>query len=76
VSPNDRLYDELLAPVVEDYTTTAELLAAVPRGDRFHPRRAYLEGQIEVLERTGDRIADVLEVDRPEWKHPRTTVAS
>lgn len=75
MSPNDRLYDELLAPVVEDYTTTAELLAAVPGGDSFQIRRALLRGQLLAFQRAGDRIAEVLQVACPQWDRLRLAVA-
>jgi hypothetical protein len=71
VSPNDRLYDELLKPVVEDFYNTVTALAELPVGDDTRTTRAWRLGRLHTLEQVGNRIADVLEVAHPEWAHMR-----
>jgi hypothetical protein len=67
LSVNDRLYDELLVPLVDNFYQTLETLAGVPVGDRFMPRRGFLLGRLDALEVEGNRITDVLAVPHPDW---------
>jgi hypothetical protein len=71
MSFNDRLYDELLKPVVEDFYNAVKALAELPVGDDTQWTRAWLLSRLETLEKVGDRTADVLEVATPEWVQMR-----
>ena len=67
MSVNDRLYDELLAPLVEHYYGNLRTLAGLPRVQANQVTRAWYMGRLDALEVEGDHIADVLEVARPDW---------
>lgn len=73
MSVNDRLYDELLKPVVEDYYETAtavgQLMSVPATSDVV--RTLCLQERLTVLEQTGDRIARVLELPEPLWEEMR-----
>jgi hypothetical protein len=74
MSANDRLYDELLVPVVEDFYNAVKALADIPVDDHNRTTRAWYISRLWALEQTGDRIADVLGVARPDWVHMRETL--
>ena len=65
MSVNDRLYDELLKPVVDTYYANVKTLDRLPVDN--HITRSWYLGALSTLELTGDRIADVLDVARPDW---------
>ena len=67
MSVNDRLYDELLKPLVDRYYKSLQALASLPVGDDMRATRSWQLGRLDALEVEGDRIADVLEAARPDW---------
>ncbi|WP_045740908.1 hypothetical protein [Actinoplanes rectilineatus] len=66
-SPNDRLYDELLSPVAEDYFDACRKLSALPSTADTAYQRAWLRGRLVTLAEHGNRLARVLEVPEPLW---------
>ena len=63
----DRLYDELLRPVVDRFYATARSLAHLPLRESTRSTRAYRLGRLDALEEAGDLIADAIGVPFPEW---------
>jgi hypothetical protein len=70
---NDRLYDELLRPVAEDYFQTAKTVAALMSVPATADcvRALVLQERMSTLQETGDRIAGVIEVEFPLWDDMR-----
>jgi hypothetical protein len=70
---NDRLYDELLKPVVEDYYETAETVAVLVAEPNLREgvKALTLQERMRTLRETGDRIARVLEIAEPLWDDMR-----
>ena len=75
MSVNDRLYEELLKPVVEDYYNSAKTLGEFLSVPYFRSAEnvkvTRLQERLVVLEETGDRIARVLELPEPLWEDMR-----
>ena len=71
MSVNDRLFEELLRPVVDSFYNTCRALAATPPEPETRTRRAWLLARLETLEECGDRIARVIEVAEPVWEDMR-----
>lgn len=73
MSANDRLYDELLKPVVEDYFETAETVAVLVSEPALRDgvKALTLQERMRTLQETGDRIARVLDVPQPLWEDMR-----
>jgi hypothetical protein len=65
VSVNDRLFDELLRPIVDDYYEAATALAG-SENSTTGPRSA-LVARMKALQECGNRTALVLEVADPLW---------
>lgn len=65
MSVNDRLYDELLKPIVEEYYDLAKAMAEA--GPESTHLRSYRLGRMHCLVEQGDRIASVLDVAPPLW---------
>jgi hypothetical protein len=68
---NDRLYDELLKPVVDAYYEAVRLHGIKREADFDKADRAWSLSRMQTLAEVGDRIADVLEVARPLWADMR-----
>ncbi len=73
MSVNDRLFDELLKPVVEDYYETAETVAVLVSEPvlRDGVKVLVLQERLRTLQEAGDRIARVLELPAPLWEDMR-----
>lgn len=73
MSPNDRLYEELLKPVVEDYYETAETVAVLVSepATKDGVKALTLQERMRTLRETGDRVASVLELPVPLWEDMR-----
>lgn len=71
MSVNDRLYDELLKPLVESFYETLQSLAALPVDESTRITRSWRLGRLSALEQEGDRIASVLAVACPDWETMR-----
>ncbi len=73
MSVNDRLYEELLKPVVEDYFETAETVAVILSEPALQGgvKALTLQERMRTLQETGDRIARVLEIAEPLWEDMR-----
>lgn len=69
MSVNDRLFEELLAPVADDYYETAKSLAG--SGEATSGPRVALMARMNALQECGDRTARVLEVAAPLWDDMR-----
>ena len=69
MSANDRLFDELLRPIVDDYYESAQALRSA-EGSTSGPRMALL-ARMNCLEEYGARTARVLEVAEPLWEDMR-----
>lgn len=74
MSPNDRLYDELLAPVIDDFRATCEVLEGLEPGPGTALARVAQMAKQSAYRAVGDRVADVLGVDRPDWERLRAVV--
>jgi hypothetical protein len=73
VTVNDRLYDELLRPLAEDYYETARVvvqLMSVPVL-QSSVKVLTLQEHMRTLREVGDRTARVLEVPAPLWDDMR-----
>lgn len=68
---NDRLYDELLKPVADDFFRACQALSVISPTPDTAVSRSFLHGRLAVLEETGNRIADVLVVPAPLWEDMR-----
>lgn len=64
---NDRLYEELLRPVVERFYDTARYLAWLPVTAMSRLDRAFKLGRLDALEQTGNLIAEAILVAPPDW---------
>lgn len=64
---NDRLYEELLKPIVERFYEGAKALGRLPVGDDYRTTRTFRLGQLDALEQTGDLIAEAILVACPDW---------
>ncbi len=70
---NDRLYDELLKPVAEDYYELATQVSRLSEGPGTVAWGARV-ASMDMLETVGERIAKVLEVPAPLWEDMRALV--
>ncbi|MEU4558592.1 hypothetical protein AB0F72_09380 [Actinoplanes sp. NPDC023936] len=70
---NDRLFDELLRPVVDDYYETAETVAVLVSqpAKKDGIKALTLQERMRTLQEVGDRVARVLEVAEPLWEDMR-----
>lgn len=70
---NDRLYDELLRPVAEDYFKTAQVVADLMSVPMLQGgvKVLTLQEHMRTLREVGDRIARVIEVPSPLWDDMR-----
>lgn len=64
---NDRLFEQLLRPVVELFYATAKALAQLPAGEPYRTERAFNLGRLDALEQAGDLIAGAILVAFPDW---------
>lgn len=73
MSANDRLYEELLKPVVEDYYETAKTVAVLLSEPALRDgmKALLMQERLRTLQETGDRIARVLEIAAPLWEDMR-----
>lgn len=71
MSVNDRLFDELLRPIVDAFYETAQSLAALPQDDPTQIERAIMLTRPATLEEVGDLIAGVIDVAPPLWHDMR-----
>jgi hypothetical protein len=72
VTANDRLFDELLRPIADDYYETAKALHNA--SEATLSSRWALMARMSCLQECGDRTARVLEVAEPLWDDMRGLV--
>jgi hypothetical protein len=68
---NDRLFDELLRPVLDDFCDTAKAYSHFPSESVDGPTQIGLLVRLSTLQEVGDRIARVLGVPEPLWEDMR-----
>jgi hypothetical protein len=76
VTVNDRLYDELLKPVADDFFRACQALSVIEPTTDTAVSRSFLHGRMAALEEAGNRIADVLNVPEPLWADMRAVAGT
>ncbi|MGX6605605.1 hypothetical protein ACWKSP_26255 [Micromonosporaceae bacterium Da 78-11] len=71
MSVNDRLFDELVKPITEDYWTTARVLAMTPCDTQHTVAWMVSKERMRTLEECGTRTAQAVEVAEPLWEDMR-----
>ncbi len=67
----DRMFDEVLKPLVEQFYGAAKTTAELPGGEEFRTVRAWQLGRMDALENAGNLIAATIGVAEPLWSEMR-----